>query len=283
MRGMKFTKMHGCGNDYILVDCFREGESEDWPRLAREISDRHFGVGSDGLILVMPSDVADFRMRMFNSDGSEGEMCGNGMRCFAKYVYERGMARTRGFTVETLAGLIRPEVLPDGTVRVNMGRPSLKRGDVPVTGDPGEDAVGIEIDVRQRPMRATCVSMGNPHCVIVVDDLDAIDLALDGRAVETHPIFPRKANVEFVKVLARDHLRMRVWERGSGITMACGTGACASAVACSVNGLAERKVTVDLDGGTVEVEWSQDGFVYLTGPAEEICEGVFTKWKRASY
>ncbi|NPV71656.1 MAG: diaminopimelate epimerase [Firmicutes bacterium] len=282
---MHFVKMHGCGNDYIFVDCFREGEDHDWPRLAKEISDRHWGIGSDGLILVMPphSGDADFRMRMFNSDGSEGEMCGNGIRCFARYVFEHGLTRKTHLEVETLAGMIRPDlILRDGSVtavRVDMGVPSLRREDIPMQGEPGSSALGETLLVKGKPYTFGAVSMGNPHCVIFVEDVAGVPLAEIGPVIENLPMFPRRTNVEFVQVLGRELLRMRVWERGAGITMACGTGACASAVASHKMGFTGNHTQVVADGGTLEVEWAGNGRVYLTGPAEKICTGVFTRWK----
>ncbi|MGE5484995.1 MAG: diaminopimelate epimerase [Ignavibacteriales bacterium] len=283
---MKFTKMHGCGNDYVYVNCFEEGTSHDWPRLSREVADRHTGVGSDGLILIGPasSPAADFRMRIFNADGSEGEMCGNGIRCFAKYVYDRGLTTRTSFAVETLAGIMRPELLvqDDGQVRmvrVDMGVPSFRRGDVPMKGEPGEEATGESLRVGGRSYTVTGVRMGNPNCVTFVEDAGAVPVTRIGPLIEKHPLFPQKANVEFVQVLGNDVLRMRVWERGSGLTMACGTGACASAVAAHKMGFTGRLVHVILDGGALEIEWRPDGRVFMTGPAEEICTGVFTKWR----
>ncbi len=285
---MRFTKMHGCGNDYIFVECFGESAPDDWPRLAREISDRHTGVGSDGLILVMPpsSRNADFRMRMFNSDGSEGEMCGNGIRCFAKYVYDRGLTGRTAIAVETLAGIIRPEmIVRDGSVKmvkVDMGSPSFRREDIPMKGEPGDEVIGESLRAGGRTYTVTCVSMGNPHCVIFVEDASAVPVTQVGPLVEKHHLFPQRTNVEFVEVLNRDVLRMRVWERGSGLTMACGTGACASTVAAHKMGFTGNRAHVVVDGGALEVEWNPEGRVFLTGPAEEICTGVFTKWKGGS-
>ncbi|MCR4398645.1 MAG: diaminopimelate epimerase [Firmicutes bacterium] len=281
---MKFVKMHGCGNDYVLVNCFEVGMDHDWHRLAREISDRHFGVGSDGLILVMPpsSPGVQFRMRMFNSDGSEGEMCGNGMRCFAKYVYERGLTDRMEFAVETPAGIIRPRViLRDGLVelvRVDMGVPSFERAEVPMIGAPGE-AVGETLAAGGAQYTVTCVSMGNPHCVVFVDDLGSIEIPRVGPLIERHEVFPEGTNVEFVQVLDRGSVRMGVWERGSGRTLACGTGACASAAASHRMGFTGRRTRVVADGGILEVELDDSGRAFLTGPAEEICSGVFTKWR----
>ncbi len=285
---MKFTKMHGCGNDYVYVNCFEEGVSHDWPRLAREVADRHTGVGSDGLILVMPpsSRSADFRMRIFNSDGSEGEMCGNGIRCFAKYVYDRGLIDRASFAVETLAGVMRPEVfLQDGRVkmvRVDMGVPSFKRGDIPMAGEAGEEAVGESLRAGGRTYTVTGVRMGNPNCAVFVEDVAAVPVTQVGPLIERSPLFPNRANVEFVQVLGEDVLRMRVWERGSGLTMACGTGACASAVAAHKMGFTGRRVHVVVDGGALEIEWDPEGRVFMTGPAEEICTGIFSKWRGGS-
>jgi len=287
LKGIAFTKMHGVGNDYIYINCFEEGQEEDWPELARQISDRHFGVGSDGLILILPSDKADFRMRMFNADGSEGEMCGNGMRAFAKYVYERGMTTKRSFTVETLAGIIRPEVqVTDGevtSVRVDLGEPRLRREEIPMVGRPGERVIDEPLEVEGAVYRVTAVSMGNPHVVIFVDDVDAVDLEHLGPRFEHHPAFPQRVNVEFVQVLNRQEIKMRIWERGSGITLGSGTGSSASVVASVLNGKVDRAVTVHLPGGDLFIEWGQDNRIYMTGPAEEVCEGVFTKWRRRKH
>jgi len=277
---MRFSKMHGLGNDYIYIDGLGQDLSGyDLPELSRLLSERHFGIGSDGIILILPSAQADFHMRIFNSDGSEAEMCGNGVRCFAKYVYEHGLTTKTELAVETGAGLIRPALVVEGgkvqSVRVDMGEPRLTRGEIPVTGDPSEQAQGVLVPLREYQYTATCVSMGNPHCVIFVHDLCDYMVLEDGPQIERHELFPRKTNVEFVQVLGKGEVRMRVWERGAGETMACGTGACATTVAAILNGHCGRKVTVHLLGGDLEIEWSEmDNHVYMTGPAAEVCEGT---------
>ncbi|MDP2856516.1 MAG: diaminopimelate epimerase [Bacillota bacterium] len=283
-RGIRFTKMEGAGNDYIFVNCLEEGEHHDWPRLSREISDRHYGVGSDGLILVMPSQTADFKMRIFNSDGSEGDMCGNGMRCFARLAYEHGLVAKTEMTVETRAGLIRPRLeMVDGAVEsvtVNMGAPSLRPQDVPiVVADGREFAVDVPVTAGGRRYLVTGVRMGNPNGVIFVEDLSRVDLPSEGRALESAAAFPRKANIEFVQVLSRTRIRMIVYERGSGVTLACGTGASASLVAAAFTGRTDRSAKVDVTGGSLSIEWTPDGQVLMTGPAVEIAQGVFTRWK----
>lgn len=279
---MRFVKMHGLGNDYIYLD----GVAGPLPELtAREIaamSDRHFGIGSDGVIEILPGEQgADFRMRMFNADGSEAEMCGNGIRCFAKYVYEAGYATEPEFAVLTGAGVIRPRVEagPDGKVRrvrVDMGEPRLRPEEIPVEGFGGDRVVERPLPVEGYEFPITCVSMGNPHCVIFVEDAPAVEVPRWGPLIERHPAFPARTNVEFVQVVRRDDLIMRVWERGSGITWACGTGACASLVAAVLTGRAERRATLHLLGGDLEIEWSEaDNRVYMTGPAEEIYRGEY--------
>jgi diaminopimelate epimerase len=276
--------MEGAGNDYIFVNCLEEGEHHDWPRLSREISDRHYGVGSDGLILVMPSQTADFKMRIFNSDGSEGDMCGNGMRCFARLVYDHGLVAKTEMTVETRAGLIRPRLeMVDGAVEsvtVDMGAPSLRPQDVPiVVADGREFAVDVPVTAGGRRYLVTGVRMGNPNGVIFVEDLSRVDLPSEGRALESAAAFPRKANIEFVQVLSRTRIRMIVYERGSGVTLACGTGASASLVAAAFTGRTDRSAKVDVTGGSLSIEWTPDGQVLMTGPAVEIAQGVFTRWK----
>ncbi len=278
---MRFAKLHGIGNDYIFVDGFREElEGVDLPRLAREISDRHTGVGSDGLILALPSERADLRMRMFNADGSEGEMCGNGLRCLAKFAYEHGICRRERLVVETLAGDITAELSLEGgrvrTVRVDMGRPRLARGEIPMAGgDPDARVVEEPLEAAGREYRITAVSMGNPHCVIFRDTWEGLNLEEEGRALEHHPLFPRRTNVEFVRVAGPQRLEVRVWERGSGATLACGTGACAALVAACLTGRSGRSAVVALPGGELSVEWAPDERVFLTGPAQEVCTGDY--------
>jgi diaminopimelate epimerase len=277
---MKFTKLHGLGNDYIYINALAEDLSGyDIPTLSQVLSDRNFGIGGDGIILVLPSDTADFRYRIFNSDGSEAEMCGNGMRAFAKYLYEHGLTAKTDLEIETAAGLIKPSLtVEDGVVtliRVDMGEPRLKRAEIPMAGEPAEGSVINEpIEALGQTFNVTCVSMGNPHCVIFVDDADSFPVREFGPALETHPLFPRKTNVEFATVRGRTNIDMRVWERGAGVTMACGTGACATAVAASLNGLADREgVRVSLSGGDLYIDWAANNHIFLTGPAEEAFGG----------
>ncbi len=263
------------------MDGFREElEGVDLPRLAREIADRHTGVGGDGLILALPSRRADLRMRMFNSDGSEGEMCGNGLRCLAKFAYEHGICRRERLVVETLAGDLGAELFLEGdrvrTVRVDMGRPRLARGEIPMAGgDPAARAVEEPMEAAGREYRITAVSMGNPHCVVFREDWEGLDLAGEGRALEHHPLFPRRTNVEFVRVAGPQRLEVRVWERGSGATLACGTGACAALVAACLTGRSDRRATLSLPGGELSVEWAEDDRVFLTGAAEEVFTGEY--------
>ncbi len=276
---MRFTKLHGLGNDYIYINTFTEDLSGyDLPSLAQVLSDRNFGVGGDGIILVMPSTDADFRMRIFNADGSEAEMCGNGVRAFAKYVYEHGLTSNTSLRVETKAGIVRPQLqVEDGrvsSVRVDMGQPRLQRREIPMLGTPPDQPV-IEqpLEAADETFLVTCVSMGNPHCVIFVDDVDNFPVDEVGPAVENHPLFPNRTNVEFVTVMDRKHMQMRVWERGAGETLACGTGASAACVAGALTGRTERAVRVSLLGGALHIEWAADDHVFLAGPAAEVFSG----------
>ena len=275
---MKFTKWQGIGNDFVIVNGFQE-RIEDYPQKAIEICDRHFGIGADGLVIALPSEIADFRMRIFNSDGSEAEMCGNVTRCFARYVYENGLTTKTELSIETLAGIIRPKLIfEEGQIRavcVDMGEPRLKRGEIPMTGNAEEQALNLPLVVGNTTYDITCVSMGNPHCIIFTDEVEELDLQALGRPIEIHPLFPRKTNVEFVKVIDRNTLRMRVWERGAGITLACGTGTCATVVAAVLNNKTEREVKVHLDGGDLFIEWRSDNHVYKTGPAVEVFRGEY--------
>jgi diaminopimelate epimerase len=272
---MRFIKMHGIGNDYIYVDGFRETVQEP-EKLAVHISDRHFGVGGDGLILIMPSDKADARMRMFNADGSEAQMCGNGIRCLAKYVYDSGISRKLEITVETLAGVLPLQLFTiNGSVekvKVNMGIPRLRRQEIPMLGE-GERVLGEKLTAGDREFTATCLSMGNPHCVIYLEDVAKFPVAHYGPLLEHHPQFPQRTNVEWIEWLNRTEIRQRTWERGSGETLACGTGACAATVASVLNGKTARAVTVHLLGGDLEIEWADDNSVYMTGPAVEAFRG----------
>jgi diaminopimelate epimerase len=267
--------MQGIGNDYVYVDCFRETVPAP-ETLAGRISDRHFGVGGDGLILIMPSDKADARMRIFNADGSEAQMCGNGIRCLAKYVYESGISRKSRIAVETLAGVLSLQLITDrGTVekvQVNMGRPRLRRQDIPMRGD-GERVIGEKLTAGDREFSATCVSMGNPHCVIYVDNVAQFPVTHYGPLLEHHPQFPQRTNVEWIEWINQQEIRQRTWERGSGETLACGTGACAATVASVLHGKTGRTVTVHLLGGDLEIEWAADEHVYMTGPAVEVFRG----------
>ena len=277
---MKFTKMHGLGNDFILLNCL-ENTVDNPSELAQDMCDRNFGIGADGLVLVLPSEVeeADFRMRIFNPDGSEPEMCGNAIRCFAKYLYERDLTTKTDLNVETLAGIIKPKlILEDGAVqlvKVDMGQPRLKRSEIPMKGEESEQVVKEPLNVAGEEFEVTCVSMGNPHCVIFVDDADEAPVRELGPKIETHDLFPEDINVEFIEVVNEEELEMRVWERGAGVTLACGTGACGSTVAAILNDLTQRKVTVHLLGGDLVIEWSDDDHVYMSGPATEVFTGDY--------
>lgn len=273
---MKFTKMQGIGNDYVYVNCFEE-KVEDPAALAKFVSDRHFGIGSDGLILIKPSKNADFTMDMYNADGSQGEMCGNGIRCVAKYVYDKGLTDQQQILIETLAGIKYLDLtVEDGKVvlvRVDMGEPELIAEKIPVIAD-SEKVIDAPIEIDGTTYHMTCVSMGNPHAVVYVDDVDNLPIEEIGPKFESHERFPRRVNTEFVKVLDRHTVQMRVWERGSAETLACGTGACAVAVSCILNGLTEDEVTVKLLGGDLEIQWDQEkNTVYMTGPATVVFDG----------
>ncbi|HWR58098.1 MAG TPA: diaminopimelate epimerase [Thermodesulfovibrionales bacterium] len=288
---MIFTKMHGLGNDFVLIDC-RGLELPGLPKLAEKLCHRRFGIGADQLLLLRSSTVADFRMQVFNGDGSEVEMCGNGIRCLAKYIWERGLSEKRAISVETLAGVMRPEKA-GGLVKVDMGEPVFEPEKIPVDivqssrfkvqGSEEENAalstqnskpiMDYPLKVEDREFKITCVSMGNPHAVIIVDNVKNFPVAYFGPRIESHPLFPRRTNVEFIEVSGPSEIVMRVWERGAGETMACGTGASAVAVACSITGLTARKVTVHLAGGDLAVEWAGDNHVYMTGPAVEVFTG----------
>ena len=273
---MHFTKWQGCGNDFVLVDCLQE-KIADYAGFAKKVCDRHYGIGADGVLVLLPSEKADFCMRIFNTDGSEAEMCGNGIRCFARYLYDYGIAKTTRFTVETGAGILVPEVVLEGgkavAVRVDMGKPVLAGDEIPVSGFGRNRVISEPIEVDGKTYAMTCVSMGNPHCVVFVEDILSCGIERIGAMFESHERFPRKTNTEFVEVRDRGHLRMRVWERGASITLACGTGACASLVAAVLNDKAERRAEVELDGGKLRIEWAEDEHVYMTGPAEEVFAG----------
>ncbi|MDY3556393.1 diaminopimelate epimerase [Gemmata sp. JC717] len=275
---MQFTKMHGLGNDYVYVDCVRQKPPADPAALARAVSDRHFGIGSDGLILICPSEKADARMRMFNADGSESEMCGNGVRCVAKFVHDRGIATKPRLKIETGRGVLTLDLEVRGgkaeRVRVNMGEPILESAKIPTTlpGDPPANAKLV--CAAPAPWEVTCVSMGNPHAVIYCDDVAKVELEQIGPKLEHAPEFPRRINVHFVQVHSPNEVTMRTWERGSGITLACGTGACSVCVAGVLTGRTGRKLLAHLPGGDLELEWSEtDNCVYMTGPATEVFTG----------
>ena len=279
---MKFTKWQGCGNDFVLLDCMKS-EPADYVDLARRMCDRHFGIGADGIIAYLPSTVADIRMRIFNTDGSEAEMCGNGIRCFAIQVYSEGLVDQVPFTVETGAGVlvIYLKFAADGRtpegVRVDMGEPQLVQAKVPAVGlaeDDEQRVINAPLTVGGREFRATAVSMGNPHCVVFVDDAENFPIYEFGPQFESDAHFPRHTNTEFVEVKDRNHVRMRVWERGAAVTLACGTGACATAVAGVLNGKTDRQVEIQLDGGKLSIEWDEKtNHVFMTGPAQLVYRG----------
>jgi diaminopimelate epimerase len=302
---LAFTKMHGLGNDFIVIDCRNNAlgvRSEELSELSRRLCHRRLGIGADQMILLYDSTVADFRMRILNADGSEVEMCGNGIRCFAKYIWDRGLSAKDSLDVETLAGIMKPEK-SGAMVRVDMGAPVFEPEKIPVKittamGDwqgalqptpaplRGGDEFGgsrftthdsriidLPLKILDREFKITCVSMGNPHAVIVVENVDDLDVGRYGPLIENHALFPKRTNVEFIQVIDRGRIRMRVWERGSGETMACGTGASAAAVAANMKGLTDRRVTVVLTGGELVIEWKDDDRVYMTGPAAEVFEG----------
>lgn len=276
---MKFTKMHGCGNDYVYVNGFEEHIPDDKKsELAIRLSNRNFGIGSDGLIFINPGKAAEFEMEMYNADGSRSEMCGNGIRCVGKYIYDHGLSDKTQISVES-AGAIKYLTLFAGEdnkiekVRVNMGSPILESKLVPVISD-NEKVIDEEINVCGKEYKMTCVSMGNPHAVVFMDDVENLDIDAIGPYFENHERFPKRTNTEFVKIIDRNHVFMRVWERGTGETLACGTGCCATAVACVLNGLTDEKVNVKVLGGNIEIEWDRaENIVYMTGPATVSFEG----------
>ncbi|RUL87313.1 diaminopimelate epimerase [Tautonia sociabilis] len=274
---LRFTKMHGLGNDYVYVSLFDQALPGDPSPLARAMSDRHFGIGSDGLILIAPSERADARMRMFNADGSEGEMCGNGVRCVAKFVHDRGIARKDRVTIETGRGVLTLDLEIRGgkaeRVRVDMGPPILQSSDIPTTL-PGDPPIDVPVEVGGRVLPQSAVSMGNPHAVAFVDDVAGFPLETIGPEWERHSAFPRRVNAHVAQVIRRGEVRMRTWERGSGITLACGTGACAVCVAGVLSGRTERRIVAHLPGGDLELEWpADDASVFMTGPATEVFSG----------
>lgn len=275
---MKFSKMHGCGNDYIYVDGSREQIlAEKKPDIVRRLSDRHFGIGGDGVIFINPTDEADFEMEMYNADGSRAEMCGNGIRCVAKYVYDKGLTNKKKISIVS-AGKVKHICLTIQDkkailAKVNMGSPELTAERIPVIAK-GEQAVDEPISVKEKEYRMTCVSMGNPHAVVFMEDVEHLDIEAVGPYFENHERFPKRTNTEFVKIIDRNTVQMRVWERGSGETLACGTGACATVVACVLNGLTDEQVTVKLLGGELEIFWDRkENVVYMTGPATHVFDG----------
>lgn len=281
IKEIPFTKMHGIGNDYIYIDCM-DRVPDNLPRLAIDMSDRHTGVGGDGIILICPSECADFKMRIFNADGSEARMCGNGSRCVGRYVYESHLTDKTTITLETLSGIKTLRLHPDAddkitSVTVDMGIPEIDTSEVPVTFH-SPQMVNEDVATTMGPVKITAVSMGNPHGVTIVDDTDTAPVEILGPELERHPMWPDRANIEFVEVVSPVELRMRVWERGSGETMACGTGACATLVACVLNGLSKRHATIHLLGGDLEIEWDPaDSHVYMTGPAETVFHGTYLR------
>ena len=275
---MKFTKMHGLGNDYVYMDCTKSGVPDNVSDLAQFVSNRHFGVGSDGLILICASDTCDFKMKMYTADGSEAQMCGNGIRCVGKFVYDKGLTNKTNITVETLAGVKVLQLnIKNGkveTVKVDMGEPILEAIKIPVIADEKEVVKNLKITALDKEFKFTCVSMGNPHAITIVEDVDSFDVEKYGSLLEIDKHFPEKANIEFIQIIDRNTVKMRVWERGSGETFACGTGACATTVACILNGFIEDEVTVKLLGGDLNIKWNkEDNHIYMTGPATTVFEG----------
>jgi len=277
---INFVKMHGLGNDFILIDCLNKslGDSLFLSYLAKKLCDRNFGIGADGLLLILPSSKADLRMRIFNYDGSEAQMCGNGIRCFAKYAYENKLVSKIKFTVETLAGIITPELIfkdkEISGIKVDMGTPKLRKKEIPMTGKDAPTVVDETLKINsEQTFKVTCVSIGNPHCIVFVDDVQSIQVDEIGPKIENHPLFPEKTNVEFIQVLNKQEINFRVWERGVGETLACGTGACAALVASVLNKKTDREATIHLPGGDLDIRWANDEHIYMTGPAELVFRG----------
>ncbi|MEG0546336.1 MAG: diaminopimelate epimerase [Oscillospiraceae bacterium] len=274
---MFFTKMQGAGNDYIYVNCFNE-KVENPEAVSIKVSDRHFGIGSDGLVLISRSKIADFKMNIYNADGSEAKMCGNATRCVAKYVYDNKMTAKKEISLETLSGIKYIKVTVENekvvSAKVNMGEPILKASEIPTRFN-GENAISQKLSIDEKNYNVTCVSMGNPHCILFVDDVKTLDLPKIGPKFENHEMFPDRINTEFIRVISENELDMRVWERGSGETLACGTGACAAAVASVLNGFCKRDtdIKINLIGGTLYINWTKDGYVSMTGPATKVCDG----------
>lgn len=274
---MNFTKMHGLGNDFLIFE--DDGSNREWNAIAKEVCQRRLSVGADGIMIVLPSNQADIRMRIINADGSEAEMCGNGIRCFAKYVYENGIVTKKDMTVETLAGIIRPGLSVQGDkvvgITVDMGKPSFDRASIPMLGE-GE-AFDVELAVEGESLTVISMLMGVPHTMVLTEDIDSQNASLLGSAIERHDIYPRKTNVNFVEILDRDNIKVLTWERGAGLTLACGTGSCASVVAMYKQGLINNKATVHLAVGKLIIECLEDGRVLMTGPAERVFEATLTK------
>ncbi|MBW4558682.1 MAG: diaminopimelate epimerase [Trichormus sp. ATA11-4-KO1] len=281
---IEFTKYHGLGNDFILIDNRLSSLPVLTPEQAVKLCDRHFGIGADGVIFALPGENGtDYTMRIFNSDGSEPEMCGNGIRCLAGFLADLEKLETNQessqplitYRIHTLAGVMTPQIMPDGQVKVDMGLPRLLAGEIPTTlGSPDAKVINQPLAVAGQTWDVTCVSMGNPHCITFVEDVAAIPLESVGPQFEHHPVFPQRTNTEFIQLVSRDYLKMRVWERGAGITLACGTGACAALVAGVLTGKCDRAATVELPGGSLQIEWSElDQRVYMTGPAEKVFTG----------
>ncbi|MFY9152460.1 MAG: diaminopimelate epimerase [Prolixibacteraceae bacterium] len=272
---MKFTKMHGLGNDFIF---FENPDNRDlnYSEMAIRWCHRQLGIGADGIVVILPSEVADLRMRIINADGSEANMCGNAIRCFARYVYERGLVNSKAFRIETFAGIIIPEVITENgkvsSVRVNMGKPQTERALIPMLGDEKE-AVNFPLIIGDRKFHLTSILMGVPHTMVFIPDVSNLELHQFGPAIEKHALFPKGTNANFVEVISKNRIKLRTWERGAGATLACGTGSCASAVAAVLNGHTNRKVVVELQHGELEIEWAEDGTVFMTGPAEESFSG----------
>lgn len=273
---LEFTKMQGLGNDYVYMDAIHQ-KIDHASHLAKVVSNRHWGIGSDGLILIDKSEIADFKMQMFNPDGSESEMCGNGIRCVGKFVYDKGLTDKKELRIETLAGIKKLKLKVQNRevkmVTVDMGEPILEANKIPIISDE-EPVIGMKINVLDKEFVATCISMGNPHAVIMLEDINTFDVEKYGREIESNPIFPNKTNVEFIQIEDKGHIKMRVWERGTGETLACGTGACGSVVAGVLNGILDRNVMVKLLGGNLQIEWKErNSHVYMTGPAVTVFEG----------
>ena len=276
---LEFIKMHGLGNDYVYMDAINQ-TIKNRNELAKKVSDRHFGIGSDGLILICKSDVADFRMQMFNSDGTEADMCGNGIRCVGKFVYDNGFTNKKNLNIETLAGIKKLELITKNDkveeVKVDMGEPILEPEKIPVLSE--ENPVkNLNLNLLDRNFKFTCISMGNPHAVTFIDEeVDKFDVEKYGKLAETNDTFPKRTNVEFINIINKNKIKMRVWERGAGETLACGTGACASTVAAVINGYTARNIIVELLGGNLEIEWNKnDNHIYMTGPANTVFKGFY--------